>query len=278
MPTQPRCPDGDLNTYERAAFTHDGASYDVYRKGTGPAVLVLTEMPGISPQVLGFADRVVALGCSVTLPDLFGTAGRDPVRGARLTAALYSLRTAMGVCIRREFSVLAAGRSSPVVDWLRVLGAHEHERCGGPGIGVIGMCFTGGFALALATDARVLAPVVSQPSLPFAISESRKHSIDCSDADLERVAGRCAADGLRVLGLRFSGDPIVPRQRFEFLRERLGDGFIAVELKQADGHPADAMRRHHSVLTHALIDEPGQPTRAALDQVLDLFRSKLLAR
>jgi dienelactone hydrolase len=238
---------------------------------------VITEMPGISPMVLGFADRVVALGCTAVLPDLFGDAGKDPLALGRLSLLGYGLRSMGGACISREFSVLAAGQSSPVVSWLRALAHREHARAGGPGVGVVGMCFTGGFALAMAVDDLVLAPVMSQPSLPFPIGAARKGSVDTCDADLAVVKGRCDAEGLRVLGLRFDGDPFVPRERFAFLKERLGDGFVAVELRQEDGHPEGQLGKHHSVLTGDLIDEPGEPTHAALDQVLELFRSRLVA-
>ncbi|WP_437756323.1 dienelactone hydrolase family protein [Sorangium sp. So ce1389] len=273
---RPKAPEGDLATFERERFTHGGAAHDVYRKGKGPAVLVITEMPGISPQVLGFADRVVALGCTAVLPSLFGTAGRDPLR-PRVPSILYAVSSMARACVSKEFTVLATGRSSPIVDWLRALAASEHRRCGGPGVGVVGMCFTGGFALAMAADARVLAPVLSQPSLPMAVTESRRRAIDCDAATLDAVAQRCDREGLRVLGLRFKGDPLVPEERFQFLRERLGEGFVAVELEQADGHPREPLKKHHSVLTGGLIDAPGEPTRAALDRVLQLFRDKLLA-
>ncbi|WNG47681.1 dienelactone hydrolase [Archangium minus] len=273
---KPRAPEGDLSTFAREVFTHERVSHGIFRKGRGPAVLIISEMPGISPQVLGFADRVVALGCTAVLPDLFGTAGRDPlVKG--LGTRLYALTTFARVCISREFTALATGRSSPVVTWLRALAAQEHARCGGPGVGVVGMCFTGGFALAMAADSRVLAPVLSQPSLPLPIAERQRRSIDCDPATLEAVAGRCAGEGLRVLGLRFKEDPFVPKERFDFLRERLGEGFVAVELAQADGNPAGPLPKHHSVLTADLIDAPGEPTRAALEQVLTLFRTRLLA-
>lgn len=272
---KPSAPKGDLSTFAREPFTHEGVTHDVYRKGRGPAVLVITEMPGISPQVLGFADRMVALGCTAVLPDLFGTAGKDPLAKG-LGTKLYGLSSMLGVCISREFTVFATGRSSPVVVWLRALAAREHERCGGPGVGVVGMCFTGGFALAMAADPRVLAPVVSQPSLPVGLTERQKRTIDCEPATLDAVAGRCAAEGLRVLGLRFKDDPFVPEERFAFLRERLGDGFVAVELEQADGHPAGPLPKHHGVLTTDLIDAPGEPTREALEQVLTLMRTRLL--
>ncbi len=269
-------PDGDLASFTQDSFTDRDITHRIFRKGHGPCVVVITEMPGISPLVLGFADRVVALGCSVVVPDMFGTAGRDPREGSKIQVGLYGASSILRACISKEFSTFAVGKSSPIVDWLRALAAQEHARCGGPGVGVVGMCFTGGFALAMAVDDRVIAPVLSQPSLPLQIGKKQRYSIDCSDEDLSKVAGRCANEGLKVLGLRFEGDPFVPGERFQFLRDKLGDGFEAVELQQADGNPDSIMKKHHSVLTGDLIDEPGEPTHDALDKVLTLFRTKLL--
>jgi dienelactone hydrolase len=187
----------------------------------------------------------------------------------------YGLSSMGPACVSREFATWATNRTSPIVNWLRALAAHEHERCGGPGVGAIGMCFTGGFALAMATHPSILAPVLSQPSMPIPITSAQKHSIDCSPADLAVVKVRCATEGLQVLGLRFKSDRFVPDDRFRFLREELGDAFLAVELNDEDANP-HAVMKPHSVVTEHLIDEPGQPTRAALDQVLDLFRDRLL--
>ncbi len=269
-------PSGDLATFASENFTHNGETHPIYRKGSGPAVIVMTEMPGISPMVVGFADRVAALGCTAILPQMFGTPGRDPMSGSKLSMLGYTLGSMGKACISKEFTVLATGQSSPIVNWLRGLAAAEHTRCGGPGVGAVGMCFTGGFALAMAVDDLILAPVLSQPSLPFKTTKGRKYNIDCSAADLDIVAGRCANEGLKVLGLAFKGDPFVPSERFQFLKDRLGDGFIAVELEQSHGNPNSPFPKHHSVLTGDLIDEPGQPTRDALDQVLELFTTKLL--
>ncbi|MFA5886109.1 MAG: dienelactone hydrolase, partial [Acidimicrobiia bacterium] len=188
----------------------------------------------------------------------------------------YMLSSMVPACISKEFTVLATGKTSPVVDWLRALCAAEHERCGGPGVGAIGMCFTGGYALAMATSDHLLAPVLSQPSAPFPVNKKTRSSIDISPADLEIVKGRCANEGLQVLGLRFKGDKFVPKERFDFLREQLGDAFIAVELEDSAANPKAVMKNPHSVVTEHLIDEPGQPTRVALDQVLDLYRTRLL--
>ncbi|HEX4355237.1 MAG TPA: dienelactone hydrolase family protein, partial [Polyangiales bacterium] len=162
MTTPTAAPRGDIASFTREQFAHGGFSHAVYRKGSGPAVLIMTELPGITQFVLGFADRVAAIGCSAILPDLFGRAGYEPRDRAGWLA--YGLRSLGQVCISREFTTFAAGQASPVVDYLRALAAREHARCGGPGVGVIGMCFTGGFALSMAVDARVLAPVLAQPS------------------------------------------------------------------------------------------------------------------
>ncbi len=266
----------DLATYERTTFTHEGKTRDVFRKGAGPAVIVMAEIPGITPNVIAFADRVVAIGCTAVMPHLFGDPGReiDPAQVSTLRTLAYGTSSMIPCCVSREFTVFATGRTSPVVSWLRALAASEHGRCGGPGVGAVGMCFTGGYALAMATDDRLLVPVLSQPSLPLAITKKRKRSIDISAADLERVKHRCAHDGLEVIGLRFTTDRFVPPERFELLRAELGDAFIGVEL------PPEAARSGttqppHSVLTEHLVDEPGEPTRDALDLVLDHLRRKL---
>jgi len=264
-----------LSRYDRTTFTHDGKTRDIYRRGTGPAVIVIAEMPGITPKVLEFADRVVDIGCTAVLPHLFGRPGYDVEQASRGQLARYMISSIVPACISREFVALASGRTSPVVDWLRALARAEHERCGGKGVGAIGMCFTGGYALAMATDDRLLAPVLSQPSIPMTIGKRGARSIDCSRADLDVVRRRCDEDGLQVLGLRFKGDRFVPKARFDYLREELGDGFVAVELEDSSANPDALMKNPHSVVTEHLIDEPGQPTRDALDQVLEHFRTRL---
>ncbi|MGW5635814.1 dienelactone hydrolase family protein [Streptomyces sp. NPDC003832] len=269
--------DDTLTDFTREPFTHAGRSHAVLRSGTGPAVIVMAEIPGITPKVARFARRVRDIGCTVVMPDLFGVAGRDPdpkAHGWAGTAAT-GLRALAHICVSREFTTLAAGRTSPVVTWLRALAAHEHERCGGPGVGALGMCFTGGYALAMATDERLLAPVLCQPSLPLAATARKRGSLDISPSDLGVVRQRCASGDLTVLGLRFRGDRVAPGERFARLREELGAAFVGIELDDDAANPAGLLPPH-SVLTEHLIDEPGQPTRQALDQVLDHFRTRLL--
>jgi len=270
--------DDDLSDFERSSFTHDGKTRTIFRKGSGPAVIVISEIPGITPNVAKFARRIPEIGCTAVMPHLFGDPGYDPVGHGRVAGIRHMLSTMAPLCISREFTMLATGKSSPVIDWLRALGGDEHKRCGGPGVGAIGMCFTGGFALAMATHPSLLAPVLSQPSTPFITpwKKQNAHNIDISPEELAVVKGRCAAEGLTVLGMRFKGDKFVPASRFDFLREQLGDAFVAIELEDDAANPNAVMKNPHSVVTEHLIDEPGQPTRAALDEVLDLFRRRLL--
>jgi dienelactone hydrolase len=256
-----------LEGFVRDGFDANAVRRDVWRLGEGPAVIVIAEIPGITPLVISFARRIADAGMSVAIPHLFGEDGREPQQS-------YVLRTIFRACISREFTVLATGRSSPVVDWLRALARAEHARAGGPGVGVVGMCFTGGFALAMMAGAPVVAPVLSQPSLPFSIGARRAADLGCSSAELAEVRAK-VADGTQVLGLRFSGDPAVKAARFESLRRELGDGFLAVEIDSSPGNPFGHRKGAHSVLTEDLSDREGSPTMAALNQVLEFCASKL---
>jgi hypothetical protein len=136
------------------------------------------------------------------------------------------------------------------------------------------MCLTGGFALAMLVDDIVVAPVLSQPSVPFPITAAHRRDLGVSDDDLEIVRRR-AARGTCVLGLRFTGDLLVPDARFARLREELGDRFIAVEIDSKRGNPHGVPRAAHAVLTHHFVDEPGHPTRDALDRVLAFLSERL---
>jgi dienelactone hydrolase len=267
-------PDGPdaLEDFAETEFTHDGKTRRVLRLGTGPAVVVMAEMPGITPLVASFARRVVAIGCSAWLPVLFGDPGRSP-------SVPYGLRSIGPACVAKEFAAFATGRTAPVTRWLRALAAHAHEECGGPGVGAIGMCFTGGFALGMMVDDRMLAPVLSQPSLPIAwpgrLGRAQRADLHLSPEDLAKVKERAAA-GVCVLGLRFTGDPLSPPERFETLRRELGDAFVGVEIDSSKGNPHGLPRLAHSVVTEHLVDEADHPTLVALEQVLDLFRDRLL--
>jgi dienelactone hydrolase len=254
-----------LDEFTATTFTHRGSTKAVFRAGTGPGIVVISEMPGITPNVAAFARRLVDASFTVAMPSLFGTPGRE-------VSMPYILKSVTQGCVSREFTTWALNRTSPVIDWLRALARDLHERCGGPGVGAIGMCFTGGFALAMAVDAEMMAPVLSQPSLPFPGGNARKRALGLSDADLARVAKR---DDVCVLAMRFTGDRAVPKERFEHLREVLGDRVVTIEIDSSGDNAHSIPRMAHSVVTEHLVDEPGHPTREALDQVLDFFKTRL---
>jgi hypothetical protein len=124
-------------------------------------------------------------------------------------------------------------------------------------------------------DDAVLAPVLSQPSLPLGLTCAHRRDLGVSDDALATVRER-AANGICVLGMRFTWDTLVPPERFARLRRELGDAFVGVEIDSSPGNAHGIAPWAHSVLTEDLDDVPGHPTRAALEQVLELFRSRLL--
>lgn len=248
----------------------DFEGHRVYTRGMGRAVVVLHEMPGLHPQVLAFADRLVSRGYRVYLPSFFGNDGDEVGSGIRL--ALRMGRALMQACVSRQFALLR-DRTSPAVAWLRRLSTKAHTECGGPGVGVIGMCITGGFALAMALEDAVIAPVLSQPSLPAAIP-FRKRTLGIDRAELALVKQR-AARGLDVLGLRFSCDRLCPQARFDRLEDELGTHFTPIRIDSSPGNEANIGERAHSVLAVHLVDTPGHPTRAALDRVLTFLDERL---
>jgi len=252
--------------FEPTAFTFRGATHPVFRAGVGPAVVVVHEIPNVHPGVVAFGQRLVDAGYTVFLPSLFGRPGA-PISGAA------TLRAVGQVCVAREFAILA-DRTSPVAGWLRALAAQAHQQCGGPGVGAVGMWFTGGFALAMAVDPAVLAPVLSQPALPAPLTAGRRAALGLDAADLAAVRDR-AGRGLCVLGLRFSQDKGSPAERFATLRGALGEAFEGIEIDSAPGNPYGIPARAHSVLTVDLVDQPGHPTRLALDRVLAFLRERL---
>lgn len=267
-PVTGSAPTSDLTGWQSAPFTGAGITHDVYEKGAGPGVVLVPEIPGISPEVLGLADHLVEQGFTVAVPSLFGTPGRAMSAG-------YVAGVAARVCVSAEFRAFAVGARRPVADYLRALARDLASRTPGPGVGVIGMCFTGGFALAAAVDETVLAPVLSQPSVPFPLGAGRRRDPGVSEEELAQVAERTTGSGLCLLGLRFSGDRACPPDRFATLRKRLGDAFEIIELDSSKGNAAGFGTNAHSVLTGEVREQPGHPALAARDRVVEFLREGL---
>ena len=261
----------DIDDFSRRDYTFDGKTRPVLLLGDrGPAVIVIHEIYGFTPQLARFCRWIAAAGMRVYAPILLGTP--DACNPTRITR-----RRLYGLCVSREFTLFRTGKSSPIVDWLRPLAHQAHAECGGPGVGVIGMCLTGGFALSMAVDPVVLAPVLSQPGMPV-LSPS---GLDISAAELATVKRRTVQDGLRLRGYRFAGDPLSRPAKFDTLRREFGEAFTGVELPDACANPKSVLVRSgkppHSVFTDDLIDAEGEPTREAADEVIGFFRQALSA-
>ena len=239
--------------WSRSKFSHDQVTHETFRKGSGPCVIIVHEIPGITPAVEKFANEVVAAGFTVVMPLLVGKVEEPP-------SQKYIAMSMSKVCISREFTTMALNKTSPIISWLRALAKYLYSEIGGKGVGSVGMCFSGGFALGMMVDEIMIAPVLSQPSLPFAFGAKRGADLNLSPQDAQQVAERASA-GCQVLGLRYKGDRLVGT-RFAELHKLLGDAFIAVEFEST-------AKSDHSVLTE-------QRQELGVQRVLEFLKSKLL--
>jgi len=259
----------DLADFTPRSLTFAGRAYDVYVAGNGPAIVVMPEIPGITPDVADFGRRVIEAGFTVWIPSLFGEPGKPRTEW-------HGLKTLVKQCVRKEFLAFARSQRAPVTDWLQQLVTHAHEQSGGPGVGVVGMCFTGNFALALAVDPVVKVPVMSQPSMPLSITKKHRSDLHVAPDDLAAVKRRTVDDDLCVIGLRFTHDKIVPAERFARLEQEFGDAFVGVQIDSSKGNEHGFGWRAHSVLTEEYRPAVDNPTSQAHELVLDHFRQKLL--
>jgi dienelactone hydrolase len=264
-----QAPQADLTGWTVEPFTAAGYTHDVYRKGAGPGVVLIPEMPGLHPHVLALGNHLVDSGFTVAAPSLFGT----PLKPAMSPGALPVL---VKGCVAKEFAAFATNADRPVAHYLRALARDLNARTPGPGVGVIGQCFTGGFALAAAVDASVLAPVLSQPSMPLPLTPAQKRDPGLSEAELQVIERRAAEEGLCALGLRFSEDWMSPAERFTTLKKRLGDAFEVIEIDSSKGNPAGIPSAAHSVLTDQVREVDGHPAYEARKRVVEFLTERLI--
>lgn len=261
-------PRADLTGWSCTPFTGGGYTHDVYRSGNGPGVVLIPEMPGLTPEVLALGNHLVDNGFTVASPSLYGTPGAAAQRPGAVSVILRG-------CVAKEFAAFATNKKRPVSEFLRALARDLDASTPGKGVGVIGQCWSGGFALAAAVDDAVLAPVLSQPSLPIGLTAAHRRDPGVSDEELEVVRRRAAQDGLCVLGLRFSEDRMAPAERFQTLRERLGDAFECIEIDSRPGNPGGFGRTAHSVLTLEVREVDGQQAYAARERMVEFLRERL---
>lgn len=254
--------------FSQQEFSHEGVSKVVYRKGAGPGVVVITEVPGIHPGVITFAETLVESGFTVFVPELFGVTGKPVSNG-------YVMGTMLKLCVSREFRLLAAHQSSPVTDWLRALVRKIHAELGGTGVGAVGMCLTGNFALSLAVEPALMAPVLSQPALPLPTSAERRAALAISSGEVATIQRRIEQEDYKVLGLCFTADGKVPRERVATLKQQFGAGFESIEIDSSPGNKHGIPKTAHSVLTLDLVRDAGHPTEQALQRVLAFLHERL---
>lgn len=261
-------PHADLTGWKRAPFTGAGFTYDCFEKGDGPGVVLIPEIPGITPEVLGLAEHLVAEGFTVVVPSPFGEPEKPATPG-------YTMRVVSRLCVSSEFRAFTANAHRPITDYLRAVAADLASRTPASGVGVIGMCFTGGFALATAVDDSVLASVLSQPAVPFPLGRARQLDPGMSAAEFDRVAERASEGSVCAMGLRFSEDMASPRARFDTLKTRLGDAFEVIELDSSPGNVGGFAKGAHAVLTTELREVNGHPAFEARAKVVAFLRRQL---
>lgn len=262
--------DDPLDDFSCRVVEVEGVGKRVYVTGAGPAVVLMPEMPGISPDVARFARWIRDAGFSVYVPSLFGVDGAYPLAEAAETVVRRA-------CVSAEFRAFAGGGTSPVVAWLRGLARVAHAERGGVGVGAVGLCFTGNFALSMTLEPAVVAPVVNHPSLPL----DDPAGLELGEEDAVAVAERVRRDGLKVLAYRFEGDRWCTGRRFAAYRALLGEAFDGRVLPAGAANPdpppffRDVVGCAHSVVTAHLVDTAGHPTVRARDEIVAFLAERL---
>ena len=248
------------------SFSHhlNEITHTVYRLGpkNKPGVLLIHELPGMTPQCIDLAELIAQRGFRIYLPLLFGKPGGDsPIKA---------------ICVRKEINFFSANGASRLSPWFRALCRRIYEECGGKGVGVIGMCMTGSIVLSVMLEPSVLVPVMSQPALPLPrifARKKKKAALGVPDEDV--LVARQKATAYPILGYRFATDTKCPAERFQTLRDNFGANFRGTEIPTGPDNPGNIPTGAHSVLTQYFVNEPNHPTRKALDEIIDQFKAKL---
>ena len=247
-----------INKYSKSSFAAQTLrghtiTHDVYRRGSGAPVVLIQELPGIGVETLHLADQFVCNGFEVFMPHLFGPLGRTSMAGNLLRV----------MCMRKEFSLFSSNKSSPIVDWLKALCKSVKEETKVNGVGVIGMCLTGNFAISLMGDDAVLAAVAAQPAMPF----HNPAALHMSESEIQSTRDRIDATA-PMMAFRFERDKLSKESKFRCIQDTFNDDSERVRLCRLPD-------KGHSVFTLDFVNDDGHPTKKALQEVLGYFKQQL---
>jgi dienelactone hydrolase len=248
----------ELDGFEEFSFDTDrsdrpgGSGRIVYRRGKGPAVVLIHELPGMTPECVDLGRRLADEGFTIYMPLMFG----EPMKN-------YGNLPLLWPCVWKEFNLLTARGKSPATDWIRALARQAHAEQGGKGVGAIGMCLTGGFVLSMMLDAEMIAPVMSQPSMP--VGPWNKTELGITDEERENAVKRSENENIPVLGFKFAGDPLCPPERFQALSREFGDRFRPVVIEG----------KKHSVLTQHFKDMSPADQKKVWDTLVSYLHERL---
>jgi len=192
------------------SFSHAGATRTVHRLPPSAAnarkrgVILMHELPGLTDPAADFGVAMMKEGFDVHMPLFFGkyrqwTLGkRNPLPGV--------LRM---LCIRREFTALAANQPSAITDWVRALARHVSATHEGEKVGVIGMCMSGGWVFSLALDFSVGAAIAGHTAMPFRTKDANQDEL----GDTQETVRKALKSGTPILASLFEGDWRSPKTR-----------------------------------------------------------------
>ena len=229
----------------------------IVSKSSGPPVVILHEVFGVTESLMAFAEMIQAAGFRVYMPVLFGSP--EP---KKMNAAGIAKGTAEFLCVQHQFRVFSSNDSGPWADWLRYLADWASSDSGHAKVGAIGLCLTGNFALSMAVNDKVAAPVLGEPSLPFLVD-----GLHLTPDELDKLKQR-VAEGLEVRAYRYVTDKKCKAALFLKLESELAPGFTGTTLP--------TMEKLHSVFTEHLRDADGQLRHDKVQEVIDFLRSRLV--
>lgn len=247
----------DFQSFEHS---NEDAAHRVYFNGSGPPIIIMHELPGLTYESFEFAERLILAGFTTYLPHMFGRLNKK-----------NSILNLTKLCISREFKIFARNETSPVVNWLRSLSNFLQAEYTGKGVGAIGMCITGSFAIPLLINSPVIAPVVSQPAAPIQSAGNmlgfHKRSFGISKADLEAAKEKIDRNNIQINIYRFKLDKLSPAEKVEAFIKYFGNNHV-------NYYELDSANPCHSVFVHDFNEEPKE-TQKALDDLIEYFKLHL---